>query len=109
MSTLCIVLLSAFDIYTVINENRVKLFYIYVGINENGMKKKAVKYYYVGVNKANNSVIVCSTKAELGRFIGISVFKLSKMMDNITIVDTELFTLWSRIRITKVNRGWRYK
>ena len=73
------------------------------------MRKKRVKYYYVGLKKNDNSVIVCSTKAELGRFIGISVFKLNQLMDNTTIIDTELFTLWSRIAITKVNRGWNYK
>lgn len=92
-----------------INENDVKLFYIYAVINENDMRKKVVKYYYVGVLKVNNRVIICSTKAELGRFVGVSSYKLSQLMDNTKMVDTESFTLWKHVTITKVNRGFNYK
>lgn len=102
-------LINIFDIYAVINENDMKLFYIYTVINENNMRKKVVKYYYVGVNKANNSIIICSTKAELGRFVGLSSYKLSQLIGNTKVADTELYTLWSRVVITKINRGFSYK
>lgn len=68
--------------------------------------KKIGKKYYVCTVKADNSIIICSTKAQIARFIGVSVYKLGKLIGEKDVIDDEFVTLWRQVKITRAKKGF---
>ena len=68
--------------------------------------KNKVKTYYIGLNKANNGIVIALTKAEIARFLGISVYIVTKYMRNSSVYDNNMYTIWRNISVKKVKRGY---
>jgi len=68
--------------------------------------KNKVKTYYIGLNKANNGIVIALTKAEIARFLDISVYIVTKYMRNSSVYDNNMYTIWRNISVKKVKRGY---
>ena len=68
--------------------------------------KNKAKTYYIGLNKANNGIVIALTKAEIARYLGISVYIVTKYMRNSSVYDNNMYTIWRNISVKKVKRGF---
>ena len=71
--------------------------------------KKKVKTYYIGLIKANNTIKISITKTGIAQFLGISTDTIGRHMGKLLKYDTEEYTVWRKISIEKLKRGFAFK
>jgi len=70
-------------------------------------RKKTPKGYYIALNKANNSIHIASTKLSIAEFLDIHVITVTRQLINCSMYANEKYIIWSDVRVSKINRGFR--
>lgn len=68
------------------------------------MIKKRRKTYYVALNKANNTIEICTSKTEAGRFVNISYDTVRRHLERTSFYDTLLYSVWKDVVLVKSKR-----
>lgn len=69
-------------------------------------RKKKEKIYFIGVRKSDNKVILCLTKAQLARHIGVHPETIRRHLSKESMYDSSSYIIWRDIRAEKVKRGY---
>lgn len=65
---------------------------------------KSKKTYYLAVNKQTHEAMFATTISAIADMLGICRQSVSKYLSNANIYDTEGYTLWRDMKITKCRR-----
>ena len=77
------------------------------------MPQKTMKYYkidrksyHICLNKANNKVIIASTKTDVAKYIGISTDTLNRRLGNKGEYSDEEWSVWCNVVPKKARMGY---
>lgn len=71
--------------------------------------KNKVKTYYIGLNKADNSIILASSKVEIAKFMKISVDTLNRRIGNSSGYNDNEWGIWCDVKCKTIKRGYKLK